>query len=150
MPLVYIIVVILVIAVLIFVVAVVVFIVQWVGACLVWLWQALMWPFLIYFLPIVLVLCLLVGIYWGIGIAMKNYHMSLLDNVEPKDFYKIFVRHFIIIFLLVFQIGLGLALAYISLPHIFRSSIWAIEKVKVYYQSVEFPAYEIHFPFWGD
>jgi hypothetical protein len=134
----------------VWVVAAVVWIVQWIAACGVWVWQVILMPFFIYLTPAVVILIIAAAIFWGSWIAIQNYFLSLKTNINPAGLLEKFTRYYIISTLTMFLATIYLSLILSSLMLIYQPGELFVVHVIEYYESITFPAFRIHFPFWGD
>ncbi len=130
------------------VVAVVVWIVQWIAAGCVWAFEVALYPTFVYFLPATLAALGLAGVFWGSGIAARNYVSSLNHNLKPEESSGKIYRTLIIGFL---STGLLISYAGLTYPTIFfikDSTISFVTYINNYYDRIIFPAFRITFPFW--
>jgi len=130
------------------VVAAIVWIVQWIAAYVVLIWQVFIMPFFIYLTPAVLISVVIAAIFWGSWIAIQNYFLSLKTNINPVGLIEEFTKYYVISALTLFLgiIYLSFIVSYLML--IYQSGELFFVHVINHYESITFPAFRIHFPFW--
>jgi hypothetical protein len=132
----------------VWVVAAIIWVIQWIVACVVWVWQVILMPFFIYFTPAVIMLIITAAIFWGSWIAIQNYFASLRIHVNPTGALENFTKYYIISMLTLFLAIIYLSIVISSLMLIYQPGELFVIHVVEYYESIIFPAFRIHFPFW--
>ena len=139
---------ILAIILLVLAIAVAVWIIQWAVAVVVWVFQAILIPIFIFLLPAIIALTILAGLYWGSWIAAKNNFGSVRTNVDPEGRLGTVIRHSVVGFQTVTLVALCAFLTVVSAAGIYALSLEGVDIVQGYYSAIEFPFFEIVFPFW--
>ncbi len=129
-------------------VTIVVWLIQWAVAAIVWAFQAVLLPVFIFLLPAIIALVVLAGLYWGSWIAARNYFHSVRMNVSPEGALKMIVRRSVVSFQTVMMVLLCAVSTAVSGFAIYDLSLVGWERVRGYYAGIEFPLYEILYPFW--
>jgi uncharacterized membrane protein len=122
--------------------------IQWIGAVLLWLLQAIILPALV-FLPTVAVVMLTIAFLGASWIAVKNYFLAIHANIVPEPKNSALgtgIRGGLIgaltLFMALFyaaQLGGFGSLAYFG-------GLAAVNAITGYFDSIEFPGFEIHYP----
>ncbi len=130
------------------IVAGIIWVVQWIWAVVAWIFAVFLIPFFVFFTPGVLVLLVSASIYWGSWVAAQNYFLSLKTNVHSESLTGKLTRNYIITILTLFLIIIYVLFAIISLVLTYEPAQMFVFRVIDHYQSIKFPAFRIHFPFW--
>nr|VFK28106.1 MAG: hypothetical protein BECKMB1821G_GA0114241_10339 [Candidatus Kentron sp. MB]VFK32912.1 MAG: hypothetical protein BECKMB1821I_GA0114274_10388 [Candidatus Kentron sp. MB]VFK75799.1 MAG: hypothetical protein BECKMB1821H_GA0114242_10328 [Candidatus Kentron sp. MB] len=132
----------------VYVIAFVVWIVQWIWAAIVFVWEAFLMPFLIYLTPSILMLITTVAFYWGGWIAAQNYFSSLKTKVYWASTTGKFTQNYVMSVLTIFLILISLSFAVSFVVFTYEPVRIFAQHVIEYYESIKFPSFDIHFPFW--
>jgi len=128
--------------------AVAVWLIQWGVACLVWCYQVALMPFFVYFFPAILLTTVVIGIYLGSYISASNYFISVKKHVNPEGDLKKVLKFYIISILMLILSFIYIAFTIISCLLIYDLLFMFVNHILEYYDTIIFPAFEIHFPFW--
>lgn len=136
------------IGIVIYIVAIVVWLVQWIAATAVLIYDVALLPLVVYFLPGFLAILMTTGLFWGSGIAVHNYFSAMQSNITPQDILGSVIRYFLLVLLSLFMAAIYIPITGYSGAFTYKAALNFKQAVERHYQSVQYPAFKIIFPFW--
>ncbi len=140
---------ILAILLLILAVAIAVWIISWAVAIVVWIFQAILIPVFIFLLPAIIALIILAGLYWGSWVAARNYFQSVRTNINPQGHLRSVIQRGVVVFQTLTLTAVCAVFTVVSAAVIYGLSMQGVSYVQGYYTAIEFPFFDIVFPFWA-
>jgi hypothetical protein len=131
-----------------YVIAAIVWVIQWIAATAVLIYDIALMPLVVYFLPGVLAVLVTAGLFWGSGIAVHNYFSAMQSNITPQDILGSVIRYFLLIVLSLSMAAIYIPIAGYSGFFTYQAAVNFEQTVEQHYQSVQYPAFRIVFPFW--